>query len=209
MPISAVYTGEPMNGTSGDDYMIAYGATTGTDNNTVNANEGDDLVLGDSSNLWLLDSAYLNDSIANAYIIDSSSVWSTSENEMFGDWTIPHATVIAEATLGQSEYYAVTVGAGETLTVDIDFGANWGIGNPRDLVVEIRDGSDTLLTFNDDSSTSNGGQGSISGLDSYLTFTAPSAGTYYINVHPFGASTFNANKTYDMNVSGTGHAADS
>ena len=207
MSISYIYSGEPLTGTSGDDFVTAIsGFTAGTDDNTINANEGDDLVIGDSTNFYTLSAGFTNDSIANAFSLDDTAdVWTTSENEMFGDWHIPHATVIAEATVGQAEYYSVAVGAGQTLTVDIDYGYS-DIGVARDLVVEIRDSLGNILTSDDDSSITTGGQGSTSGLDSYVTFTAPSDGTYYISVHPFANSTFSANNTFVMNVSVTGHA---
>ena len=114
MSISYIYSGEPLTGTSGDDFVTAIsGFTAGTDDNTINANEGDDLVIGDSTNFYTLSAGFTNDSIANAFSLDDTAdVWTTSENEMFGDWHIPHATVIAEATVGQAEYYSVAVGAG-------------------------------------------------------------------------------------------------
>ena len=208
MPISIILSGDPLNGTSGDDFVAAIGANTGTDNNTINANEGDDLVIADSGNFWIPSAGFQNDSIANALNLDSSGTWNTAENPMFGDWTIPHTTVITESTLGQAEYYAVTVGAGETLTVDLDFGYGNSIGSPNDLEVEIRDGAGNVLTSNDDDFSLPGGEGSVSGYDSYVTFTAPSTGTYYISVHPWYQDTFDANNTYVMNVSVTGHLAD-
>ena len=208
MPISYITTGEPMVGTAGDDFITAIsGYTGGTDNNTINANEGDDLVLADLSDFYIPTASFSNGSIANALSMEASAdVWTTGENPLFGDSTIPHATVIAEATTGEAEYFSAAVGAGETMTVDIDFGMNWGIGNPRDLVVEIRDSLGNVLASNDDSSTSNGGQGSISGLDSYLSYTPATGGTYYISVHPFASSTFTTDNTFVMNVSVTGHA---
>jgi Ca2+-binding RTX toxin-like protein len=207
MAISYIYSGEPMIGTTGDDFFIAFKGSTGTDDNTIVANEGDDLVIADSSNTWIPGATFLNDSIANAFDLEASAdTWTTGENQMFGDSSIPHTTVMAEATIGQAEYYSVAVGAGETLTVDIDFGMYSDIGSPRDLVVEVRDALGNILASDDDSATSNGGEGSVSSLDSYLTYTAASAGTYYISVHPFASSTFTANNTFVMNVSVSGHA---
>src|SRR5689334_22353881 len=100
MPISYIVSGEPMVGTSGDDFIVAIsGFTGGTDSNTINANEGDDLVLADMSDFFIPTAAIHNDSIANAMSMESAAdVWTTGENSMFGDSSIPHATVIAEAT---------------------------------------------------------------------------------------------------------------
>src|SRR5581483_10343554 len=112
MPISYVYTGEPMNGTADDDFVIAYKGSTGTDNNAVNGNGGDDLVIGDSTDTWIPDASYLNGSIGAAFNLDSLiGHWTTTENEMFGDWTIPHTTAMVEATIGQSEFFKIVIGA--------------------------------------------------------------------------------------------------
>jgi len=206
MPISYIYSGNPENGTAGDDFIEGWQPGTGTDNNTINAGDGDDLVIADIGDFYIPSAATTNDSIANAFNLETAAdAWTTSENEMFANWSIPHATVIAEATVGQAEYYSVSVGAGETLTVDIDLGSS-AVGVPRDLVVEIRDGAGNVLATDDDSFTTEGGAGSTSSLDPYLTFTAPSSGTYYISVHPFSGSTFTENNTFVMNVSVTGHS---
>jgi Ca2+-binding RTX toxin-like protein len=206
MPISILYNGDPINGTSGDDFIEGYAGTAGTDDNTINANEGDDLVIGDIGSFWTLTSGFNNDSIASARNVDDSQTWSTAENPMFGDWSIPHTTVIAESTVGQPEYYAVTVGSGQTLTVDVDIARGWDIGNPKDLVLEVWDSEGHLVASNDDSSAANGGEGSASGLDPYVTFDAPANGVYYIAVHPYGSSTFTDNNTFLLNLSVTGHA---
>ena len=73
MAISYLYTGEPMNGSAQDDFIIAYKASTGTDNNTVNGNGGDDLVIGDSSDTWIPNASYLNGSIATAFNLDAQT----------------------------------------------------------------------------------------------------------------------------------------
>ena len=217
MPISYVYTGEPMNGTAQDDFFIAYKGSTGTDNNTILGNGGDDLVVGDSSDTWIPNSSYLNGSIGTAFNLETlTSTWTTAENEMFGDWTIPHTTAIVEATIGQSEYFRVAIGAGQQITVDIDFGDNTAIGISRDLVVELQDNLGNIIATADDSLVTQGGRGSFpsaggsaSSHDPYLTFTVSTGGIYYINVRPFGGgpgSTFTDNATFLMNVSLTGHA---
>ena len=217
MPISYIYTGEPMTGTPNDDFVIAYKGSTGTDNNTVNGNGGDDLVIGDSSDTWIPSASYLNGSIATAFNLETlTSTWTTAENEMFGDWTIPHMTAMVETTIGQSEYFRVQVGAGQQIRIDIDFGSSTDVGIPRDMVVELQDSLGNVIATADDSLVTDGGQGSFpsaagsaSSYDPYLTFTAPTAGIYYINVRPFGSgpgSTFTENNTFLMNVSVTGHA---
>ena len=217
MAISYIYSGEPMTGTANDDFFIAYKGSTGTDNNTINGNNGDDLVIGDSSDTWVPSSSYQNGSIGTAFNLESiTSPWTTAENAMFGDWTIPHTTAIVEATIGQSEFFRVAIGAGQQITIDIDFASNTAIGISRDLVVELQDSLGNVIASADDSLVTQGGRGSFpsvggsaSSYDPYLTFTVPTAGIYYINVRPFGGgpgSTFTDNATFLMNVSVTNHA---
>ena len=217
MPISYIYVGEPMIGSGNDDFVIAYKGSTGTDSNTVNAGEGDDWVFGDSSDTWIPNASYLNGSIATAFNLETlTSPWTTAENQMFGDWTTPHTTAIVEATIGQSEYFRVAIGAGQTITVDIDFASGWAIGLGRDLVVELQDSLGNIIATADDSLVSDGGDGSrsstsgsASSYDPFLTFTVPTGGVYFINVRPFGGgpgSTFTENNTFVLNVSVTGHA---
>ncbi len=91
MTISYIYTGEPMVGTVNDDFFIGYKGSTGTDNNTINANNGDDLVIADSSDTRIPNASYLNGAIATAFNFETlTSTWTTAENQMFGDFTIPH-----------------------------------------------------------------------------------------------------------------------
>jgi len=215
MPISYVYTGEPMTGTANDDFILGYQGSTGTNTNTINAGDGDDWVMADSSNTSISYASTENDSIANAGSLDSSSLWTVDENPTFGNSSTPHMTAIVEATIGQAEYFSVTVGAGQTLTVDIDYGANSPVGVPRDLVFEILNASGTILATFDDSLVGEGGLGSFpiddngNSRDPYGTYTAAAAGTYYIRVRPYGGGptgVFDANNTFVLNVSVTGHA---
>jgi Ca2+-binding RTX toxin-like protein len=216
MPISYIYTGQPMTGTANDDFFIGYKGSTGTDNNTINAGGGDDWVMADSTDTWIPNASYLNGSIANAFNLETlTSAWSTSENPLFGNSAVPHTTAIVETTIGQSEFFRVAVGAGETITIDIDYGSNTATGVTRDLVVELMDSLGNIIATADDSLVSDGGfgsfpssPGSVSSRDPYLTYTVATAGTYYINVRPFGgsSSTFTENNTFVMNVSITGHA---
>ena len=174
-----------MTGTGNDDFFISYKGSTGTDANTVNAGDGDDWVMADSTDTWIPNASYLNGSIANAFNLESlTGTWTTSENPLFGDFTIPHTTAIVETTVGQSEFFRVAVGAGQTITIDIDYGSNTAIGVTRDLVVELMDSLGNIIATADDSLVSNGGlgsfpssPGSVSSYVPYLTYTVATAGT--------------------------------
>lgn len=205
MPISLLYNGNPINGTAADEVLIGFAPTAGTSDNTLNGGDGDDLIIGDHTNTYLEFSG--NNSIGTAASIDSSSVWSTDENPFIGDDSVPYTTIYANADVGFADYYSLTIGAGETITVDIDFGNNNPIGDSDDLLVEILDAMGNVLASDDDGPISDGGLGSTSSFDSYLSYIAVSGGTYYIRVRPYDSATFPAAATYVMNVSVTGHAA--
>ncbi len=216
MAISYIYTGQPMTGTANDDFFIAFKGSTGTDNNTINAGDGDDWVVADSSDTWIPNASYLNGAIGTAFNLEAiTGPWTTSENPLFGDFTVPHTTAIVETTVGQSEFFRVAVGAGQKITIDIDYGSNTATGVTRDLVVEFQDSLGNIIATADDSLVTDGGLGSFpstpgsaSSYDPYLSYTVAAAGTYYINVRPFGGgpgSTFTENNTFVMNVSVTGH----
>ena len=83
--------------------------------------------------------------------------------------TIPHATVVA-TTHGGTEYYAVTVVAGDTVVFDIDSAS-------FDSVLRLYDSSGVQLAQNDDSANDGG-----NATDSNLSHTFATAGTYYIEV---------------------------
>ncbi|WP_157216611.1 calcium-binding protein [Flavisphingomonas formosensis] len=205
MAINYFFSGSPLTGSANDDVLADIGQYNGGPN-SIYAYGGDDLVMGDIGFHYELTSSTSNASIATAISLEIASIWSTDENPLVANSSIPHATAMVEATAGESEYFSVAVGAGQTLTVDIDFGSGSAIGTNVDTIVEIRDGSGTILASSDDSSVDLGGAGSASGLDSYLTFVAPTSGTYYINVRPFGGSTFAGGETFVLNTSVTNHS---
>jgi len=216
MAISVIFSGNPMVGTAGDDFIVADQNATVETNNTINAGDGDDLVIADAGHTHFLNSAVQNWSIETAYNLDDVTTWSTTENELLGNSALPHTTVITEATIGQPEYYSVTVGAGKQLIVDIDFGDNTPIGIPTNLALAIRDSSGNFLAGSDNSFTTDGGLGSfqinvpivsLNSNDPYGGYTPTNAGLYYISVNStVGTTTFTANNTFVMNVSVAGHA---
>lgn len=73
--------------------------------------------------------------------------------------------------------------AGNTITLDIDFGA--GDASSVDTVVTLFDKKGNYLAFNDDGGIFDPGSQSSFGLDSYLQFVAPETGTYYVAVSSY------------------------
>ncbi|WAP68666.1 beta strand repeat-containing protein [Jiella pelagia] len=172
----------------------------------IEGGDGSDIIIGDPIGDLLVDETVANNSFETALNIDDPALWSTSENPLVGDSTVPHTTVFVEATEGEFEFFSVTLGAGETITLDVDFGGDSPFGDvDTEIKLHAPDGS--IVADNDDSSRSDGGLGSISLLDSFLTFTATEAGTYVFEMQQFNDRVFSAGQRFAVNVSVTGHAA--
>lgn len=76
---------------------------------------------------------------------------------------------------GDSDWYRITLAAGQTYTFSTI------LGSLRDSILILRDASGAVIAQNDDANASQ--------LFSEITFTAPTAGTYYLDVTGFGTST--------------------
>lgn len=76
------------------------------------------------------------------------------------------------SSLGDRDWVAVTLTAGQTYTIDLS-GQNGGGGTLADPYLRLYDSTGALIGVNDD--------GSSSGLDSELSFTAPLTGAYNDN----------------------------
>jgi len=113
--------------------------------------------------------------------------------------TVPFVSIHATGNSAY-DYYSFTVTQdGSTAVFDIDYAA--GHGGSFDSILKLYDGSGNNLVWQDDYSTSAGGGGSISGLDSYLTYTFAQHGTYYIAVGQYYDSPVPAGGTYQLQVS--------
>ncbi|MFQ5612324.1 MAG: M4 family metallopeptidase [Anaerolineae bacterium] len=84
---------------------------------------------------------------------------------------------IADATIdpaGDSDYYCFSGSAGQTIAADVDA---WQVGSALDPVLTLFDtDGTTILTENDD----------FLSLDSYLEYTLPGDGVYFLRVRSFG-----------------------
>ena len=168
--------------------------------------DGDDqLFAGEGGNGEAPD-IYKTRSVANASIGTAISIddgFDTLRREGIADVVMPHATVLAQ-THGGIEYYAVTVGAGGVLLVDIDDAS-------FDSTVRIFDSSGVEIAQNDDTPSSNAEGAS---QNSYLSIQVQTAGIYYIQVGQFASTLPNGGFTtsgapvgnrYTMHVSVSTH----
>lgn len=97
------------------------------------------------------------------------------------------------------DFYAFTIKAGDTVTIDVD-SLEYAIAGLEplqrvDTELRVFNASGTELAYNADQ---NAGQLSIFGRDPYLEFTAPTDGTYYLGVAQLG------NRNYDPTTPGSG-----
>ncbi len=109
--------------------------------------------------------------------------------------TAEDLAVSFEGTVGDGAYgsadvdlFRVTLAAGQTLTSDI---AARAIGSGLDSYLRLFDAAGRQLAANDDSGGS---------LDSYLMFTAPAEGAYFVGVSGYG------NASYQPGTAGSGRA---
>ncbi|MCQ0988718.1 beta strand repeat-containing protein [Jiella marina] len=191
-----------IDGGAGDDTIDGGGG-----NDTLDGGDGNDILIGDQISSLSVDETVANNTFETALNIDDPALWSTSENPLVGDSSVPHTTLFVEATEGEFEFFSVTLGAGETITLDVDFGNNSSFGGNVDTMIRLFAPDGSIVADDDDSSTSDGGLGSTSSLDSFLTFTATEAGTYVFQMQQFSDREFDAGEGFAVNVSVTGHAA--
>ncbi|MGX9357239.1 beta strand repeat-containing protein [Roseobacteraceae bacterium S113] len=202
-------------GTSGNDIIVVQEGSS-TDEDTLSGGDGNDLIIGDGARIHL-DQSGTNNSINNAQVIDGSLYMNIEENPLVEDSTVGHTTVFGRGS-GQVDYFALTVGGGETLTADIDFGKFDGVGGSDfDAVVTLYDGAGSVIATNDDPAPT--GEFDIGStqdpaslpdaitLDSLLTWTNPNSGsaTVYIAVSSFGGAGVPNDATYVLNASVTNH----
>jgi Ca2+-binding RTX toxin-like protein len=185
---------------------------------TVFGGAGNDVLVGDfeaagasgiqlGSGSYTKTSGQTNGSIAGA--VNISALFSLAANANIVDATlVPHVTISGSATAGapQTDFYAVNIShAGSVITLDIDLTTSG-----YDSYLVVRNGAGAILAQNDDSSVSAGAGGSTASQDSFLTFTAPTAGVYFIEVARYlsspaiGFAALNAGQGYTLQVSVAG-----
>jgi Ca2+-binding RTX toxin-like protein len=193
------FNSNSLSGTNGDDFMLghpSFGA-----NQTFSGLGGDDLLFGDYTPFMTI----AGTSSANATNVTSnSSLWSLTENpDIANATTVQHASAVMEGN-GTFHWFRFDLVAGQTLTVDIDYGQSQ-IGSGTDTVVELfsADGT-TIILSDDDSFISEGAGGSTSIADSLLSYAATATGAYFIRIREFGNSEIDIGESYIANFSLTG-----
>ena len=168
--------------------------------------DGFDLIIGDHVPVFMAQDA--GSTPFEALDINHPQYWSNGENPDIDNATgVPHTTVAGHGN-GEVLIYEVFLEAGAQLTVDIDWAFGTVGGGSFDSMIEIRSIGGNVLASNDDANISDGANGSIANLDSYLTFHAPARGSYYIAVGQSSSSglvAIDETKSFVMNVSANFH----
>ena len=200
------YPSSDVDGSDLADFMFIRG------NGTNHGLGGNDVLIGDSSYFYGQPNPGGVD-FANATNIDLSSVWFTEENPLVANDAVPWTRVYMQGVAASGpRYFSVTVEAGQTITIDVDYGyGTTGSAVSVDSIISLYNPSQVAVASDDDSTILDGGLGSISAgggtftYDSFLVYTATVSGTYYFTVGEFGG-TFEGDEELIFHVSVGGHA---
>lgn len=154
-----------------------------------------------------------NDTAASAQSLDayfSYGTNSTIELDAAGTLASYSASVYGFSGDSTYDYYSFTVGTGGTdlaLNVPVAFDIDFAYINSLDTILVLFDTDGTsLLKYNDDDPVDGPGDIKANTLNSFLTYTFTTAGTYYIRVSQFSASqvygdVLSTDATYHLHVS--------
>ena len=199
-----------LTGSAFDDFVLGDSAVT---DNTLNGGDGNDYIIGDADapvTMAVLAGAGI--SPATAFnLTASTSFWSRLYNpDIVNSTTVSHATAIIDGST-TTQWLSITVIAGATLTLDIDYGdANLGGNTNTTLAIFEINGTTPVsgISTNDNSAAfTDGAGGSNSTNDAFLTYTFATAGTYLIQVRETDGN-FEAADSYMLNLSLTGQSPD-
>lgn len=205
-PIEGMFvSGATITGSAFNDYVFASTYTDGSNAETVNGGAGNDVILGDIG-AFIDVTGIPNNFFDSAYDLDSiSAAWSNEDNPLFGNASTPHISVHVETTTGTNEYFKLVLLAGQTITIDLDYG-NGNIGGDSTISrVELYQDTTTLVAENlGEGDIGAGGYGSVMSSDAYMTYTAATSGVYYIRTRPGYGGGYQFNEDFILNISVTG-----
>ncbi|MBO9502986.1 M10 family metallopeptidase C-terminal domain-containing protein, partial [Brevundimonas sp. A19_0] len=169
-----------MTGGAGDDVLRGGGGV-----DVLNGGGGHDRLFAGAPALIAAPDVIKAADVANTTLgaaVSLNGTFDRVENsDIANSTTVPHSTVRGTANGGGREFYAISVQAGDQVTLDID-------GASFDTVLRILDASGAQLAVNDDAPVADG-----QGTDSHLSFTFGAAGTYYVEVSQWADTDNNTN----------------
>ncbi len=142
-----------------------------------------------------------NDAIGQAQVIQRSQL-AVAPNPNLVDQSLPSVQINGSVSVpGDSDYYSITLQAGELLILDVDG------TNSLDAFLRVYGPSGELLTENDDAGTFDPGSSAHSGIahnvDSLVRFRAPTSGTYTFQIRSYednGSPTSSGAYTINLSV---------
>ncbi|MBZ4023566.1 hypothetical protein CKO11_13975 [Rhodobacter sp. TJ_12] len=125
-----------------------------------------------------------------------TNVWSLAETpNILNSTTNPHVSLQITGSGDTYEAFTFSVRAGEVWTFDVDGTSGF------DSYLELYDESGNRIAYDDDSSTSVGGEGSSSSYDSYLEYSFTEDGIWTIALRSYGSHMLTDEATATLNVS--------
>lgn len=169
--------------TSAGTYVLSVAAA----GSGITAVDGGVALAASASDTWVTQAASLvdaGDTLATAGVVATKS----------GEIRLSGTVGDGAYTSRDVDLYRVTLAAGQTLLVDIDARVLSG-GSTLDSYVRLFNASGKQLAANDDSGGS---------LDSYLSFRATAAGTYFVGVSGYGNGSYAPTRGGSGRVGSTG-----
>lgn len=131
---------------------------------------------------------------AGTYVLSASSGTSSDDyaatTATVGRLTVGGSTTGNIEAAGDNDWFAITLTAGTNYTFNLNSGANGGLG---DTYLSLYNAGGTLITANDDTN----------GLNSQITYTATTSGTYFLDARGYSDNT----GTYTL-ISSAGSVSD-
>ncbi|MCB1645632.1 MAG: FG-GAP repeat protein [Pseudomonadales bacterium] len=119
-------------------------------------------------------------------------------NPFLTDDSLPAISILGDFGISDTQdSISFVVKSGDALTFDADLGAT--LGADIDTRIELRNAAGEVVASNDDSTSTATDFGSVSTLDSYLTYTSTTTEVLSLTIQPLGSMT--SGGSYLLNVS--------
>ncbi|HEV2816696.1 MAG TPA: DVUA0089 family protein, partial [Allosphingosinicella sp.] len=156
--------------------------------------------VADASTPIINETAAANNSTATAQAVDRG-IFTVAPNGNLPDPTLPSATIAGNLPdSADKDFFAITLQAGEKLILDVD-----NTSGNLDAMIRVYDSNGVEIGSNDDPGSNDPGSAPHPtyghNTDSFLSFRAPTAGTYYFSIESFQDAQNPTFGSYEINVS--------
>ncbi|SLN60471.1 Hemolysin, chromosomal [Roseisalinus antarcticus] len=174
MPIQVVKT-RSASGTSQDDFFLV----NGPGDFTIYGGGGNDRVWN-APTLWKVTPGA---SPGTSVDIDNVNAWLLQDSDnILKATSVPHLSFLFQPAQAGFMYYKIHIKAGETITLDTDSLSDNKAGLDTELMIYDPSFA-TRVAYNDDGTSGDPSEPDWPGTgvtDSFLSYTAPATGTYYV-----------------------------